>query len=188
MKNKTLIAFNLVLIVVLLLTSVAWAQTPTPTPTFTPSATNALQQTGNQAATRIAATRQAQVTPGKELLQVTIQPLITPTMCPECEDTEEVLGITFDTLVTGTMSILNWPRALAMSIADSVSTENATTYGEEVGTIAGSMISAVYSLYDDLSTIIPVDVVIVVSIRLLIFLIVAFMGLIARLRSVIKWW
>lgn len=48
--------------------------------------------------------------------------------------------------------------------------------------------ATIASLMTQLSIIIPVDVLAIIAIRLLIMLIMSLIGLIAKLKTAIKWW
>ena len=193
MKTRLLL-FSLAVITVTFLGAVpAAAQgTETPTPTQTPTTTPTPQPTPTSPFSGIWSIFPT-ATPrptgeGPEEIIPTIAPPATATPCAQCLDPDHVHGPLFRTMVTSTNTLMDGPRAFAMTMGNSFEEEQSNTLGTEVGKRAGELLGAVSSLNTSLGAILPLDVMMVVGVRLVIFLIIAFIGLIGKIKTTLKWW
>jgi len=158
--------------------------TPTPSPTPKPGILNPFE--------RLLVTR-TPIVGGAGVLDVTpqpmptIPPLLTATPPAQCLDPQRLRGNFYRSMITSTNDIMDQPRAWGVALSNSFDEDLAQATGEEVGGQAGIMFSGVQDLATELSVILPLDVVFVISVRLIIVLIFSFIGLLEKLK-VIKWW
>jgi len=190
--THSLFPLSLLFVVVTLVTfaGTAHAQdptvTPTPSPTPKPGLLNPFEQL---LVTRTPITGGA----GEGVLDVTpqplptIAPLVTATPPAQCLDPQHLRGNFYRSMITSTNDIMDQPRAWGVALANSFDEDQSQATGEEIGMQAGIMFSGVRDLADELGVIMPLDVMFVISVRLIIVLIFAFIGLLEKLK-VIKWW
>jgi hypothetical protein len=91
-------------------------------------------------------------------------------------------------MVTGTLQLLEMPRSVGVQVGSTFSTDDAQQKGFTVGSGAGKFSATVTAVLGPLGAIIPADVLLVIALRLLVILILAIIGVIGKVKVLVKWW